>query len=122
MSITLKKVSYYYNQKTPSQRQVLKDIDLNIQKGEFIALIGETGSGKSTLVQQLNGLLIPSFGKLTFEATYDYWNDEYAEFVLFIDPSLETITVFEDVVAEPLYGWGGTTIMKAGTVFTLVTE
>ena len=37
-------------------------------------------------------------------------------------PSLETITVFEDVVAEPLYGWGGTTIMKAGTVFTLVTE
>lgn len=67
MSITLKKVSYYYNQKTPSQRQVLKDIDLNIQKGEFIALIGETGSGKSTLVQQLNGLLIPSFGKLTFE-------------------------------------------------------
>ncbi len=63
-----------------------------------------------------------SNGKLTFEATYDYWNDEYAEFVLFIDPSLETITVFEDVVAEPLYGWGGTTIMKAGTVFTLVTE
>ena len=63
-----------------------------------------------------------SNGKLTFEATYDYWNDEYAEFILFIDPSLETITVFEDVVAEPLYGWGGTTIMKAGTVFTLVTE
>ena len=63
-----------------------------------------------------------SNGKLTFEATYDYWNDEYAEFLLFIDPSLETITVFEDVVAEPLYGWGGTTIMKAGTVFTLVTE
>ena len=63
-----------------------------------------------------------SNGKLTFEATYDWYNDEYAEFVLFIDPSLETITVFEDVVAEPLYGWGGTTIMKAGTVFTLVTE
>lgn len=63
-----------------------------------------------------------SNGKLTFEATYDWYNDEYAEFVLFIDSSLETITVFEDVVAEPLYGWGGTTIMKAGTVFTLVTE
>ena len=84
MSITLKKVSYYYNQKTPSQRQVLKDIDLNIQKGEFIALIGETGSGKSTLVQQLNGLLIPSFGKLTFE-------DD------------QTKTVIYDIQREPSY-------------------
>lgn len=84
MSITLKKVSYYYNQKTPSQRQVLKDIDLNIQKGEFIALIGETGSGKSTLVQQLNGLLIPSFGKLIFE-------DD------------QTKTVIYDIQREPSY-------------------
>lgn len=84
MSITLKKVSYYYNQKTPSQRQVLKDIDLKIQKGEFIALIGETGSGKSTLVQQLNGLLIPSFGKLTFE-------DD------------QTKTVIYDIQREPSY-------------------
>ena len=84
MSITLKKVSYYYNQKTPSQRQVLKDIDLNIQKGEYIALIRETGSGKSTLVQQLNGLLIPSFGKLTFE-------DD------------QTKTVIYDIQREPSY-------------------
>ena len=62
MSIVLDHVSYTYMPDTPYQREALRDISLTISPGEFIGIIGHTGSGKSTLVQHLNGLLQPTSG------------------------------------------------------------
>lgn len=67
MSINLENVSFTYMAKTPYERQALNDVSLTIEKGEFVALIGHTGSGKSTLVQHLNGLLKPSSGKVSID-------------------------------------------------------
>ncbi|MDD4532549.1 MAG: energy-coupling factor transporter ATPase [Bacilli bacterium] len=64
MSIKLKNVSYTYSQKTPFAFEALKNVSLNINDHSFLALIGETGSGKSTLVQHLNGLLLPTSGEV----------------------------------------------------------
>lgn len=62
MKIELNNVDYIYNEGLPSEVYALKDINLNINSHEIVGLIGQTGSGKSTLVQLLNGLLIPSKG------------------------------------------------------------
>ena len=62
MNIEIKNVDFIYNEGLPSQAYALKDININIGSHEIIGLIGQTGSGKSTLVQLLNGLLIPSHG------------------------------------------------------------
>ncbi len=65
MSITFKKVSHHYHQDTPFAYKALDNIDLHIQEGVITAIIGETGSGKSTLIQHLNALLLPSEGSLS---------------------------------------------------------
>ena len=57
MSILLNEVEYIYGKGTAMEKVALYDISLKIEKGEFIGLIGHTGSGKSTLIQHLNGLL-----------------------------------------------------------------
>lgn len=62
MKIELKNVDYIYNEDREEKSYALKNIDLEINKHEIIGLIGQTGSGKSTLVQLLNGLLIPTNG------------------------------------------------------------
>ena len=62
MSIVLDHVSYTYMPGTPYCREALRDISLSVEPGEFIGIIGHTGSGKSTLVQHLNGLLRPLSG------------------------------------------------------------
>lgn len=64
MLIELKNTEYKYMPGTPYEKTALKNITLEIKKGEFIGLIGHTGSGKSTLIQQLNGLLKPTAGKI----------------------------------------------------------
>jgi len=64
MSIRLDNVSYTYMKKTPFERTALKEITLTIEKGEYIAVIGHTGSGKSTMMQHLNGLLSPDAGQV----------------------------------------------------------
>lgn len=62
MNLDIKNVDFIYNQGLPSEVYALKDINLYIGNHEIIGLIGQTGSGKSTLVQLLNGLLIPTNG------------------------------------------------------------
>lgn len=67
MNIDIKNVDYIYNQGIPGEVYALKDINLNIGNHEIIGLIGQTGSGKSTLVQLLNGLLIPTNGDVVVD-------------------------------------------------------
>ena len=62
MGISLKNVSYTYQAGTPFEGRALFDIDLTIEKGSYTAFIGHTGSGKSTIMQLLNGLNIPTEG------------------------------------------------------------
>lgn len=65
MDITFKNVSYTYQPNSPFEHQALKDISLHIPSGSFVAIIGHTGSGKSTLIQHLNGLIRPTEGEIT---------------------------------------------------------
>ena len=64
MQISFKNVSYTYNYKTPYAREVLKDINLNIEEGSYTVIVGKTGSGKSTLIEHINGLLLPTYGEV----------------------------------------------------------
>lgn len=109
MSIILDKVNYVYSEGTAYQIQALKDINLKIEDGEFIGIIGHTGSGKSTLIQHLNGLTKATSGSIYYngEDIYDEGYDlralrnrvglvfQYPEHQLF-----ET-TIFDDVCFGP---------------------
>ena len=65
MSITFEKVSHVYGEDTPFSFLALKEVTAEIKKGSMTAIIGHTGSGKSTFVQHLNGLLLPTDGTVT---------------------------------------------------------
>lgn len=65
MSITVENLTYTYSKGLPNETQALEDVSFQLKTGEFAAVIGHTGSGKSTLMQQLNGLLRPDSGKIT---------------------------------------------------------
>lgn len=64
MSIIIENLTHIYNEGMPFASKALDDISLNIEDGDFVGLIGHTGSGKSTLIQHLNGILKPSSGKI----------------------------------------------------------
>jgi energy-coupling factor transport system ATP-binding protein len=65
MQITFDQVSHIYGKGTPFERTALRDVSLTIPAGSFVGIIGQTGSGKSTLIQHLNGLLQPTSGTIT---------------------------------------------------------
>ena len=65
MSITVENLTYTYSKGMPNETRALEDVSFQLEPGEFAAIIGHTGSGKSTLMQQLNGLLRPDSGKIT---------------------------------------------------------
>ncbi|WP_022778116.1 energy-coupling factor transporter ATPase [Butyrivibrio sp. AE3009] len=67
MSIILDHVNYIYDEDTAMAHAALIDVNLNIPKGQFIGLIGHTGSGKSTLIQHMNGLVKPTSGTVYFD-------------------------------------------------------
>ena len=70
--ITLNHVDYKYNEGTPMETAALHDVSLEIHDGEFIGLIGHTGSGKSTLIQHLNGLMRATSGDILYNGTSIY--------------------------------------------------
>ena len=67
MMMKINNLKYIYNRETPFEKYALKDINLEIDEGELIGLIGHTGSGKSTLVQHLNGLMKPTSGNIIID-------------------------------------------------------
>lgn len=109
MAIILDKINYVYSEGTAYQIQALKDVSLQIGDGEFIGIIGHTGSGKSTLIQHLNGLMKATSGHIYFNGQDIYDEDfdlrelrnrvglvfQYPEHQLF-----ET-TIFDDVCFGP---------------------
>lgn len=67
MIMKIENLNYIYNENTPFEKKALDNINLEIDQGEFIGLIGHTGSGKSTLVQHLNGLVKPTSGRIIID-------------------------------------------------------
>ena len=106
--LVLQNVSYVYSPKTSYEVRALNDISLSVKKGQFIAIIGHTGSGKSTLIQMFNGLLKPSEGKIFFEG-----QDIYGEGYVLKDLRTQVGLVFqypenqlfeEDVLSDVCFG------------------
>lgn len=109
MPIILDKVNYVYSDETVYRIQALTDINLQIQEGEFIGVIGHTGSGKSTLTQLLNGLLKATSGHIYVDGE-DIYDDDYDMKKLrnkvglvfqYPDHQLFETTNFEDVCFGP---------------------
>ncbi len=107
--ISLKQLTHIYSPNTPFEQRALDRIDLDIHHGEYLGIIGRTGSGKSTLIQHLNGLLKPTCGQVLFEGQ-DIWADkaltrqirfqvglvfQYPEYQLFEE------TVYKDIAFGP---------------------
>ena len=72
--IETKDLTHIYSQGTPFEHYALKHVNFSVMPGEFMGIIGHTGSGKSTLIQHLNGLLKPSSGTVLFDGE-DIWKD-----------------------------------------------
>lgn len=68
-------LTYIYSQGTPFEKTAVKDVSLEIEKGEIVGIMGHTGSGKSTLIQHFNGLLKPTSGKIFINGK-DIWEDK----------------------------------------------
>ena len=114
MSIVLDKVSCVYDEGTANERYALKCVSTQIEPGEFIGVIGHTGSGKSTLMQVLNGLIVPSGGHVYYNGE-DIHQKGYNLFKLrskvgivfqYPEHQLFESTVFKDVCFGPKnLGW-----------------
>ncbi len=76
MLIELKDVSYVYSKDTVYEVRALDHVNLGIEEGQFIGIIGHTGSGKSTLIQHMNGLMKPTEGQVLYEGE-DIWGEKY---------------------------------------------
>lgn len=77
MSLKLEHVTYTYNPGTAYETHALKDVSLEIPQGQFVGVIGHTGSGKSTLIQHFNGLMRPTSGTVFYNKE-DIWQEGYS--------------------------------------------
>ena len=77
MSLKLEHVTYTYNPGTAYETHALKDVSLEIPQGQFVGVIGHTGSGKSTLIQHFNGLMRPTSGTVLYNEE-DIWQEGYS--------------------------------------------
>ncbi len=110
MSIILDKVNYIYSPNTAYEIKALNDINLKIEDGQFIGIIGHTGSGKSTLIQHLNGLMKATSGAIYFNGR-DIYEDDYDMKELrtkvglvfqYPEHQLFETTIFDDVCFGPM--------------------
>ena len=107
--LEVKNLNHIYSEGTPFEHQALRDVSFSVERGEFIGIIGHTGSGKSTLMQHMNGLLKPSSGSILLDGK-DIWTDkattrqsrfrvglvfQYPEYQLFEE------TVYKDIAYGP---------------------
>ena len=107
--LKIENVNYVYSQGTPFEHKALDNVSFSVNRGEFIGIIGHTGSGKSTLMQHMNGLLKPTSGKVILDGQ-DIWSDkkltrqarfrvglvfQYPEYQLFEE------TVYKDIAFGP---------------------
>ncbi len=107
--LEVKNLNYIYSAGTPFEHKALDNVNFCVHRGEFIGIIGHTGSGKSTLMQQLNGLLKPTSGSILLDGK-DIWSDkkltrqarfrvglvfQYPEYQLFEE------TVYKDIAFGP---------------------
>ena len=104
-----KQLTHIYSAGTPFEHRALDQVDFSVSAGEYLGIIGHTGSGKSTLIQHLNGLLKPTSGQVLFEGE-DIWTDpqrtrqvrfqvglvfQYPEYQLFEE------TIYKDIAFGP---------------------
>lgn len=103
--ISVKNLTYKYNVGTPSSNVALDNVSLDIQKGDFVGLIGHTGSGKSTLVQHFNGLVKPTEGKIFVDGV-DIHSDKkatrQARFKVGLCFQYPEYQLFEETVAKDI--------------------
>ena len=107
--LQIEHLTHTYSAGTPFQRSAVEDMNLSVMDGEFLGIIGHTGSGKSTLIQHLNGLLKPTSGRILLQGR-DIWADpkrirdvrfqvglvfQYPEYQLFEE------TVYKDIAFGP---------------------
>ena len=107
--LQVKDLNYIYSVGTPFEHKALENVNFSLNRGEFVGVIGHTGSGKSTLMQQLNGLLKPTSGQVLLDGV-DIWTDkkttrqarfrvglvfQYPEYQLFEE------TVYKDIAFGP---------------------
>ena len=103
--IEVKDLFHYYNEGRENQLTALKEINLTIEEGEFVVIIGHNGSGKSTLAKHFNGLLEPSSGQILIEGRplndqEDYWKARQTVGLVFQNPDNQIIaTIVEEDVA-----------------------
>lgn len=107
--LEVRNLDYIYSAGTPFEHKALDNVSFALEPGEFVGIIGHTGSGKSTLMQQMNGLLKPTFGQVLLDGV-DIWSDkkltrqarfrvglvfQYPEYQLFEE------TVYRDIAFGP---------------------
>lgn len=109
MSIKLEHITYTYSPGTVYEMHALKDVDMEIPDGQFMGIIGHTGSGKSTLIQHFNGLMKPTSGKVLYNGQ-DIWAEKYDRQKLrskvglvfqYPEHQLFETTIFDDVCIGP---------------------